>query len=148
LVIADARIAVAAQANRFEDLLRRKLESDRFSGLLEHVANELATRLPDYATGLSPNVLAAFDQFEGRQKYIEMQRVLANLRLRERAELGRAFDSTAEKLRNEAQGFVYRAMRVDSQPDWVYVFGSSKKIDRPELLSRVEPLYARCARPF
>jgi len=140
LGIADAKIAVAAQAGRFEHLLLRKQQSDRFSGLLEHVANELATRLPGYATGLSPTVLAAFDQTEGRQNYIEMQRVLANLRLRERVELGRAFDSTAAKLRSEAQGFVYRAMRLDSQPDWVYVVGSSKKITRPELLSLLEPL--------
>jgi hypothetical protein len=41
--------------------LLRKLDSDRNSGLLEHVANELATRLPDYAAGLSPRVLEAFD---------------------------------------------------------------------------------------
>jgi hypothetical protein len=140
LGIADGKITLSAQADRFEDLLLRKLESDRFSGLLEHVANELATRLPDYATGLPPTLLAAFDQSEQRQNYIEMQRVLANLRLRERAELGRAFDSTAAKLRTGAQGFVYRAMRLDSQPDWVYVVSSSKKVPRPELLSRLEPL--------
>src|SRR2546430_8631803 len=61
LGITDAKIAVAAQKNRFEERLRRKLESDRFSGLLEHVANELATRLPHYAAGLPPGLLAAFD---------------------------------------------------------------------------------------
>jgi hypothetical protein len=31
-------------------------------------------------------------------------------------------------------------MRLDSQPDWVHVLGSSKKTARPELLSRLEPL--------
>jgi len=31
-------------------------------------------------------------------------------------------------------------MRLDSQPEWVYVVGSSKKTARPELLSRLEPL--------
>lgn len=140
LGITDAKIAVAAQKNRFEERLRRKLESDRFSGLLEHVANELATRLPHYAAGLPPGLLAAFDPVEQRQNYIRIQSVLANLRLRERAELGRAFEYTAEKLRSESQGFVYRAMRLDSQPEWVYIFGSSKRVDRPELLSRFGPL--------
>ncbi|MFZ0979720.1 MAG: hypothetical protein WAN23_09995 [Candidatus Acidiferrales bacterium] len=140
LGIADTKIAAAAQAERFEAALRRKLDSDRYSGLMEHVANELATRLTSYAAGLSPRVLDAFDPSERRQNYINIQRVLANLRLRERAELGRAFDSTTEKLRGKAQGFVYRAMRLDSQPEWVWVFGSSKKIERPELLSRFEPL--------
>lgn len=106
LGITDAKIAVAAQKNRFEERLRRKLESDRFSGLLEHVANELATRLPHYAAGLPPGLLAAFDPVEQRQNYIRIQSVLANLRLRERAELGRAFEYTTEKLRSESQGFV------------------------------------------
>ena len=140
LGITDAKIAVAAQKNRFEERLRRKLECDRFSGLLEHVANELATRLPHYAAGLPPGLLAAFDPVEQRQNYIRIQSVLANLRLRERAELGRAFEYTTEKLRSESQGFVYRAMRLDSQPEWVYIFGSSKRVDRPELLSRFGPL--------
>ncbi|HEU5401034.1 MAG TPA: hypothetical protein VFU86_06730 [Terriglobales bacterium] len=140
LGISDAKVVAAAHAGRFKAALLRKLDSDRYSGLMEHVANELATRLPDYATGLSPRVLDAFDPPERREKYITIQRVLANLRLRERAELGRAFESTAENLRYDAQGFVYRAMRLDSQPDWAYVFGSSRKIERPELLSRFEPL--------
>ena len=69
LGITDAKIAVAAQKNRFEERLRRKLESDRFSGLLEHVANELATRLPHYAAGLPPGLLAAFDPVEQKQNY-------------------------------------------------------------------------------
>jgi hypothetical protein len=56
--------------------LLRKLDSDRNSGLLEHVANELATRLPDYAAGLSPRVLEAFDPPEicgvlaGKRKFV------------------------------------------------------------------------------
>ena len=140
LGIADAKIAVAAQATALERLVTEKLGRDRYSGLLEHVANELAKRLPSYAAGLSPEVLRAFDQPEQRRNYIEMQRVLADLRLRERAELGRAFENTALKLRNETQGFVYRAMRLDSQPEWVYVFGSSKNVERSVLLSRVAPL--------
>lgn len=75
---ADAKIAVATQATALERLLAEKLERDLYSGLLEHVANELAKRLPDYAAGLSPEVLRAFDQPEQRRNYIEMQRVLAD----------------------------------------------------------------------
>ena len=37
---ADARVTVAAQQER----LQQKWESDRYSSLLEHVANELATQ--------------------------------------------------------------------------------------------------------
>ena len=115
---------------------------------MEHVAHELATRLPNHSTGLSPEIAAAYDPSENRRHYLEMQRVLANLRLRERAELGYAFDSTAQKLRNDGQGFVFRASFLDSKPDWVYVVGASKKIERAEVVSRLLPLLTVPARIY
>ncbi len=122
--IADAKIAAAAESRRFRDMLVRKRESDRFSGLLEYVADQLATRLPNYADGLSPQAIAEFDPPINRQNYLEMQRVLAELRLRERAEMGRAFDRVIKKVEADGQGFAYRAMYLESVPEWVYVFGS------------------------
>ena len=98
---------------------------------------------PGFPTMLRDSPLACWPRSTPSNKSritIRIQCVLANLRLRERAELGRAFEYTAEKLRSESQGFVYRAMRLDSQPEWVYIFGSSKRVDRPELLSRFGPL--------
>ncbi len=66
-----------------------------------------------------------------------MQAALADLRLRERAGLGRAFHGTIERVAEKACGFIFRAARFDSMPDWVYVIGASKNIDRAELLSRI-----------
>jgi hypothetical protein len=140
LGLADAKVAVASHSKRFEEMLSQKVESDRFSRLLEHVANELATRLPDFAKGLPAKVLKAFDCPENRENYLKMQLVLANLRLRERAELGRAFNGAVQKLANDAQGFVYREMRLDSHPEWVYILGASKNVNRTTLLSQFEPL--------
>jgi hypothetical protein len=140
LSIADARITVAAQAKRLKEVLGRKSESDSYSTLLEHVANELASRLPNYQAGLSPQDIAAFDPEDKRQNYLELQRVLADLRLRERAELGAAFESTGAQLANVEQGFVYRAAFLDSRPDWVYVVAASKKIERSEIISRISIL--------
>src|SRR5579872_593848 len=140
LGIGDAKIAIAAQADRLRAALREKTTSDRYSGLLEHVAHELATRRPNYEVGLSPEVRHAVDAAEKRQNYLAMQRLLASLRLRERAELGFAFDSTAQNLRESGSGFAIRACHLDSWPDWVFVFAASKKLDRAQVFSWLTPM--------
>jgi hypothetical protein len=133
----DARIAVAGEQKKLTKNLEIKAESDRYSGILEHVANELSTRHSDWEIGLSPETLSLFDPSDKRQNYLKIQRVLANLRLRERAELGRAFHETS--VRVGAEGFTFKSVRLDSRPDWIYIFGASRKINRGELLSRSMP---------
>jgi hypothetical protein len=139
LGIDDAKIAVAAHADSLRAALRRKIASDRYSGLLEHVADQLAIRRPGYAHGLTPELIAAFDAPDERKNYLEMQRVLASLRLRERAQLGMAFDSSAQGLGDAPQGFSVRAGYLDSKPDWVFVFASSKNLERSNVLSWISP---------
>jgi hypothetical protein len=131
---ADARVAVAAQQNQLRQRLQQKWDSDRYSRILEYVADELATRNPDYASGLSPEMLARFDPPGQRKNYLKLQEVLADLRLRERAELGRAFRSVIQRCSVEVQGLAKRAVRLDSRPDWVVVFVSSKGWERPRVL--------------
>src|SRR4029077_11334720 len=133
----DARIAVAAQQPRLQEILEAKAESDHYSGFLEHVANDLASRHSDWDVGLTPETIKLFDSSDRRQNYLKIQRVLADFRLRERAELGRAFHLTSMGV--GGQGFVFRTMRLDSRPDWIYVFGASRNVDRGELLSRNIP---------
>jgi len=135
--ISDARLAVAAQDHRLRDALEQKFEADRYAHLMEHVADELATRRPNYAEGVPESLLAAYDPAAQRQNYLEMQAALADLRLRERSELGRAFHGTIEHLSKKDGGFTFRAARFDSMPDWVYVVGAAKNVDQPELLSRI-----------
>jgi hypothetical protein len=122
---ADARVTVAAQQERLQQQLQQKWESDRYSSLLEHVANELATQNPDYASGLSSEMLARFDTPGERKNYLKLQEVLADLRLRERAELGRAFHSVVQKCSTQVQGLAKRTARLDSRPNWIFVFVSS-----------------------
>jgi len=133
---ADARIAIASQQHRLLQLLERKAESDRHSFLLEYVADNLATRHPDFAADLPPRMLAAYDPADRRSNYLNMQAELADLRLRERAELGRALHGAIERLSGETEGFMFVTARLDSKPEWVYIFGSSKKVDRAEVISR------------
>jgi hypothetical protein len=134
---ADARIAVETQKDRLRAALQRKFEADRYAFLLEHVADELASRNPKFSEGVPPELLAAYDPADKRQNYLEMQAALADLRLRERAELGRAFHGAIDQVAGKAQGFTFRAARFDSMPEWVYVLGASKNVDRAELLSRM-----------
>ena len=131
---ADAHVAVTAREKQLQQRLQQKWESDRYGGILEHVANELATRNPDYATGLSPEMVARFDPQEQRTNYLKMQEVLADLRLRERVELGRQFHSVINRLSPQVQGLTFAAAHLDSKPDWVFVFASSKGWERPHVL--------------
>jgi hypothetical protein len=124
---ADAAELVARNEIALAQRLAVKKESDRFSGLLENVAPELATRHPNYASDLPSDLLSYFDDTATRRNYIEMQQVIASLRLIERAELGRAFQGVILDLRDKQQdGFTYLAAYLDAKPDWVFVFGSSK----------------------
>jgi hypothetical protein len=92
----DARQAASSQQDELRRLRAAKSVSDRYSNLLEHVADQLATRNPDYAEGIPAAELAKFEPASARITYLEMQGVLANLRLPERAELGRAFRGVIE----------------------------------------------------
>jgi hypothetical protein len=135
--INDARLAVAADKERLNSALERKFEADQYAHLMEYVADELATRLPNYAEGVPDPLLRAYDPPDRRQNYLEVQAALSDLRLRERSELGRVFHGTIERLGEVDRGFTFRAVRFDSMPDWVYVVGAAKNIDRAELLSKI-----------
>lgn len=132
----DAHRAIAAHADRLRDALERKFESDQYAFLMEHVADELATRHPNYAEGIPESFVAAYDPAAQRLNYLEMQAALADLRLRERSELGHAFDETIKHVAKKDRGFTFRAARFDSMPDWVYVVAATKNVDRAEVLSR------------
>ena len=137
---ADAAATVAARRDELDRALKSKREHDRYGGLLEHVADQLANRRHDYATGLSPEALARYDAPDNRANYLKMQAVLANLGLRERSELGSAFLGAIEKSDNSGEGLTYRALHFDSKPEWVFVFGSCAGIEPEELNKRTQIL--------
>jgi hypothetical protein len=133
---ADAAALVAKGQDRLRELRAKKSESDGYSTLLEHVAHELATRDPDCALDLRPELLGMMDDPSKRKNYSAMQAVLANLRLRERAELGRAFHGAIQRMKDAQEGFTYIAGHLDARPDWVFVFGASKNLARADVVSR------------
>jgi hypothetical protein len=135
---ADARITVASQQHRVRELLERKAEADHYSFLLEYVADTFATNHPNFTVGL-PQGMQDDTYHRARQESeaLEVQAELADLRLRERSELGRAFDAAIRQLSVEKEGFKFLSARLDSKPEWVYVFGASKNVDPKEVWSRI-----------
>lgn len=122
------------------DALRERMaEHHYYSSLLEHVADALATRSPTCLEGLSAELAEKFDSAGTRQNYLRLQEILTDWSLRERAELGRQFDTVLRGLDGRSQGYTQAAAYVDSKPDWVFVFGSSKGWERSGMLRCVEP---------
>jgi hypothetical protein len=54
-----------------------------------------------------------YDASQRRQNYVLMQEVLADLPLRERAELGRQFDTVSRRVDGESDGYAQAAAHLD-----------------------------------
>jgi hypothetical protein len=80
-----------------------------------------------------------FDPDGERKNYILLQEILVDMRLRERAELGRAFYDVTERVSKQAQGVSFRGAHVDGR-DRIFVFVASKKRDKAELSEIVHTL--------
>jgi len=139
-----AKRATAVESDRLDEILQRMDEYKHFSTLMEHVGHELATRSASCLEGLSPELTAMYDASEKRQNYILMQEVIADLPLRERAELGRQFDTVSRRVEGESEGYAQAAAHLDSRPDWVFVFGASRGWEREGML-RCMPTTMRAA---
>jgi len=136
----DARRAGVTHREQLQETLARTAKYHYYSGLLEYVADCLATRNPNYAAGLPQKMLDAFDPSDNRQKYLLLQEVIANMRLRERAELGSGLHSATEKLSRQPTGFTFRSARIDSWPEWVFILAASKNWERAALIENIELL--------
>jgi hypothetical protein len=100
---------------------------------------DLATRHPDALSGLPPVLIAAFDPSQSRTRYLAMQEVISDLKLKERAEIELALPNTSKTLSSETQGMNFCSIHFDTQ-DRVWVLAASKNIDRTTLLTRMNAL--------
>jgi hypothetical protein len=133
-----ARAIVAARAEELKEILEQFEEYHLCSGHLEYVANALATRHAACLDGLPAHLVAHFDAPSARQNYLLMQEVLADLRLLERAALGRQFERVIEGLNGRLEGYVQATAHLDSRPEWIFMFARSKGVPREVVLSRIE----------
>lgn len=133
-----ARDVVEAASEQVDEVLERMAEYQHFSSFMEHVGHELATRSATCLEGLPTELLTKFDVSEKRQNYLLMQEVIADLPLRERAELGKQFARVIQRMSEQPQGYAQATAHLDSRPDWVFVFGSSKGWERAGMLGCME----------
>lgn len=86
----------------------------------------------------SPHWAATFDPTESRSNYLRMQAIQSDLSLREHAVLGQNFEFVTRALADQTNGYVHSAVRLDSKPEWVFLFASSKGVKREEVFRRME----------
>jgi hypothetical protein len=134
----DAAQTLENRADELDELLDRMVDYRQGSAYLEYVMNALATRSSTCLEGISPEWAAKFDPQESRSNYLRMQEIFTDLGLRERAVLGSHFESVIRDLAEHPEGYVHSAVRLDSKPEWVFLFASSKGVKREEIFRRME----------
>jgi hypothetical protein len=127
---ADARRAAETHDDLLREALERSEEYKLYSSRIEHIADALSQRDPNYADGLPPEVVALFDKEGERKHYLILQEILTDMRLTERASMGRQFDTVAESMRGKTRGLTMAAGLVDGK-DWVFVFVSCRGVEKP-----------------
>jgi hypothetical protein len=129
---ADARRAIETH----DDLLREALDRSEgykfYSSQIEHIADSLSQRDPNYADGLPPEAVALFDKDGERKNYLILQEVLTDMRLTERASIGRQFHTVAEAMVGKTSGLTMAAIHCDGR-EWVFLFISSRGIPKSRL---------------
>jgi hypothetical protein len=136
---ADARRAADTHDDLLQEALDRSEEYKLYSSEIEHVAHALSTRDPNYADGLLPELVALFDKDGERKNYLILQEILADMRLTERAMMGRQFHTVAESMQGKTEGFIFAAAHAEGK-DFVFVFISCRGIDKPTRYERAERL--------
>ena len=136
---ADARRATETHDDLLREALERSEEYKLYSSEIERVAHALSTRDPNYADGLPPEAVALFDKEGERKNYLILQEILTDMRLTERAMMGRKFHDVAESMRGKTSGFTFAAAHADGK-DWVFVFISCRGVDKPTRHGRAKRL--------
>ena len=134
----DASEVLVRRSHDRNEVLNRMVDYREGSAYLEYVTNALATRSATCLEGISSRWASAFDPTEARSNYLRMQEILSDLTLRERATLGENFESVSRAQSGRTEGYVHSAVRLDSKPEWVFLFACSKSIPRERVFQLIE----------
>lgn len=133
---ADAELFTIAHEHELATILRTRM-AERMSILaIEHVADALATRHPEYARDLPPDLLRVFDDPEHRSAYLALQGVIAGLKRVDRAYLGEGLLGARATLDHDGTGFTFKAAHFERE-GWVFVLCACRGVDRVEVLRRL-----------
>ena len=100
---------------------------------MEHIADCLAERDPNYAQGLPSDALALFDDANERKRYLALQEVLTDMKLPERAAMGEQFHRVTEAMATATQGLRFCAAHSDGKDDQVFLFISCRRYEKSQL---------------
>lgn len=108
------------------------------TSLIEDVTNQLSERSGTYLKNLPSEIAALYEPANSRKGYLRMQEEICDLFLPERKYLGAQFQKLigAVQYSHQEQDFRYNAAFFDSKPDFLYIFASSKGMERTTVLMR------------
>lgn len=135
----DARRATETHTDLLREELERNAEHGFYSSQMEHIAHALSERDPNYAEGLPPEAVALFDPDSGRKNYLMLQEILTDLRLTERAALGKQFHKLVEGIKELPQGEKFCTAHFDGK-DWIFVFIACKQTSKRTLFGMATEL--------
>ena len=109
---------------------------------IEQLSDRLSTRLESYEDGLHEEFARRFDPDSSRRNYLLIQDELCDLVLDERRRLGSRLDAAVTKVKEDCSStsMVYQVTHLDSKPDFLYVFASTKGLSRNEVIKRCHAL--------
>lgn len=126
---AEAKRLAADNQELLPHLMNEKQEKNKICETLEHVAHELSVRDKDIPDGISH----LYEPAESRSGYLQMLKLIAHFNFQERVELGRVFRLAMDDIAHKDKGLGIRVAILSSIPEMVFIFGSSKLVDRLEL---------------
>jgi hypothetical protein len=131
----DARSEVRAR-DPFATITAAR-EGNEGAGLIEFVADDLATRAPDYLDEMPAELVQMYDLPTQRRNYLLMQEDLCDLPLRGRKLLGEQLNNVIQKTQSSCDSaMAYASASADCKPDFLYVVAATQGIHRSTILKR------------
>ena len=133
---------IGARKTEVEGLVRTRKAANGQASLIERISNDLSGRSKKYAEGLDAEIVRLFDPTSDRSNYLLIQEELCDLVLDERRKLGACLSWVIERIQsdNEPEPMGYQSAHLDSKPDFLYVFSSSKGMARNQVIKECSAL--------
>ena len=133
---------VQRQQDEVTTQLRTRMARNRQAAPIEELSDRLSERYESWEDGLDEIFVRRFDPTFSRGGYLLMQDELCDLVLDERRKLGTRLAGVISRVGKDTAdtSMAFQASHLDSKPDFLYVFSSTKGISRNEVMQRCDLL--------
>ena len=135
--LSAAMSLVSARRPELRARLAAKESADHGARRVEHACDALAERATDFAAGLDPATIAAFEPADARAAYLLMQEHLCDLSLAMRRLIGQRFHEVGHAARRDG-GIHSSVVDMDAKPGFVYLLVSAEGVARQELITETQ----------